>query len=463
MPNLTEKLIAGLKPREGRNQYDLCDSKVTGLGLCYSGGGARTWFIFWRNAEGKNRRSSFGRHDQGMSVREAKQVARARLAEIAKEVKAGVNRPAERHAPTMGDLIDRYLKHAASHIAPSSLKYFEGIARRCFTQELRAQKLSDFNRDQIEELHGAIGRTRGPVAANGWYRLTRLMMNLAVDWKMLQVNPCRRVRLFEETARTEHFSQDQKEKLNVALMQEEHWRWRAYFPLLLLTGLRKSELLKLTWDRVDLAQRTITIIKRKNREPLVQPLLDDAVCILESLPSRGASSFVFPGGHDLEQLLDQPLRNADDAWQRIRARAGITEFRIHSLRHSFASFIINKGIPLFTVGKALGHKSLVSTQRYSHIEQQTVRAAMEQRASAMAIGSIEHQAQYAHLEERAVTETTAVKLSPALEPRACERGAARDELAASSVRGRAVPAQDRRYLCRRAGERADWAADTNRD
>jgi hypothetical protein len=46
MPNLTEKLIARLKPREGRNQYDLCDSKVTGLGLCYSSGGARTWFIF---------------------------------------------------------------------------------------------------------------------------------------------------------------------------------------------------------------------------------------------------------------------------------------------------------------------------------------------------------------------------------------------------------------------------------
>ena len=383
MPDLTEKFIAALKPREGRKQYDVYDSKSP-LGLCYSNGGARTFFVFWRDADGSNRRTSIGRHDQGVSVKEAKRKALAKLAEIAKEVAAGVNRPAERRAPTMGDLIDRYLEHAADHVAPSSLKHFEGIARRCFTPELRAQKLSDFNRDQIEELHAAIGRTRGRVAANGWYRFTRLMMNLAIDWRMLQVNPCRRVRLFEETARTEHLSQDQKKKLNAALMQEPDWRWRAYFPMLLLTGLRKSELLHLTWDRVDFAQRTVTIIKRKNREPLVQPLVDGAVRILASLPSRSAGGFVFPGKRD-----GQPLKNANDAWQRLRARAGIPELRIHSLRHSFASFLINAGVPIFTVGRALGHKSLVSTQRYSHIEQQTVRAAMEQSASAMAMGSVE--------------------------------------------------------------------------
>lgn len=401
MPNLTEKYIAGLKPREGRKQFDVYDTKLSGLGLCYSNGGARTWFVFWRSADGRSRRASIGRHDQGVTASEARSRARDRLAEIAKEIKAGINRPAERQAPTMGDLIDRYLKHAANHVAPSSLKHFEGIARRCFTQELRAQKLSDFDRDQIEELHGAIGRTRGPVAANGWYRFTRLMMNLAVDWKMLQVNPCRRVRLFKETERTEHLSQEQKERLNAALLQEPDWRWRAYFPLLLLTGLRKSELLTLTWDRVDFDQRTVTIIKRKNREPLVQPLVPGAVQILEGLPSRSAGGLVFPGGHASWRPLDQPV-NADEAWQRIRDRAGIPELRIHSLRHSFASFLINAGVPIFTVSKALGHRSLVSTQRYAHLEHQTVRAAMEQSAGVMAVRSVEPRAEVVQFHSDAV-------------------------------------------------------------
>jgi Arm DNA-binding domain len=161
MPNLTEKFIASLGPREGRKQYDECDSKITGFGICYSNGGAKTFFVFWREAGGGNRRMSFGRHDKGMSVKEARRIAKEKLAEIEKEVEAGIRRPAERQASTMGDLVDRYLKHAASHVAPGTLVQVDGIARRCFTPELRAQKLKDFDRDQIEELHAAIGRTRG--------------------------------------------------------------------------------------------------------------------------------------------------------------------------------------------------------------------------------------------------------------------------------------------------------------
>ena len=199
MPNLTEKFIASLAAREGRKQYDIYASKPSGLGLCYSNGGARTWFVFWRDADGRSRRTSIGRHDQGVTVKEARRIAKEKLEEIAKEMKAGISRPTERQAPTMGDLIDRYLEHAADHVAPGTLVQVKGIARRCFTQELRAQKLSDFDRDQIEELHRAIGRTRGRIAGNNWYRFTRLMLNLAIDWKMLQVNPCRRIRLFEET------------------------------------------------------------------------------------------------------------------------------------------------------------------------------------------------------------------------------------------------------------------------
>jgi integrase len=379
MPNLTEKYIASLAPREGRDQYDVCDSKITGFGLCFSNGGARTFFIFWRDAGGGNRRKSFGRFDKGMTVREARRIAKEKLAETSREIKAGISRPAERCAPTMGDLIDRYLEHAADHVAPGTLVQVKGIARRCFTQELRAQKLSDFDRDQIEDLHRAIGRTRGRIAANNWYRLTRLMLNLAIDWKMLQVNPCRRIRLFEENVRTEHLSQAEAERLNEALLQEPDWRWRSLFPLLLFTGLRKSELLALTWNRVDFDQRTITIEKRKNKKPLVQPLVDAAVQILAGLPSRGTGEFVFPG-----YRVGKSIANPDDAWQRIRERAGLPDLRIHDLRHSFASFLINANVPISTVSKALGHSSIAMSQRYAHIEHQTVRAAMEQAASTMA-------------------------------------------------------------------------------
>jgi integrase len=378
MPNLTEKLIEGLKPREGKKQFDVYCSKVSGLGLCYSNGGAKTFFIFWRDATGTNRRMSIGRHDKGLSVNEAKSKARAKLAEIEKEVKAGINRSTERQAPTMGDLIDRYLAHAADHVAPSTLAQVKGMARRCFTQELRAQKLGAFTREQIEELHRVIGRTRGQLAANNWYRLTRCMFNLAIDWEMLSVNPCRRIQMFKENARTRHLSRAEVERLNNALLQDPDWRWRALFPLLLFTGLRKNELLALTWSRVDFEQRTVTIIRTKNGKPIVQPLVDDAMRILATLPSRGANPFVFPGDR-----VGKPLSAPGYAWQRIRNRAGLPDLRIHDLRHSFASFLINAGVPLSVVSKALNHSSIVMSQRYAHLEHQTVREAMEQTAALM--------------------------------------------------------------------------------
>jgi integrase len=383
VPNLTEKLIASLRPRDGRKQYDVFDSKLTGLGLCYSNGGARTFFVFWRDAADGNRRVSIGRYDKGMSVNEARAKARTKLAEINDEAKTGILRLNGRRAPTLGDLIDRYLAHARSHVESGSLVRLEGIARRCFNEVMRAQKLQDIDREQIEDLHQAIGRTRGKCAANNWYRLTRSMFNLAIDWRMNNVNPCRRVRLFRENVRTRHLSHAEAEKLNNALLKEADWRWRAFFPLLLLLGLRKSELLTLTWDRVDFDNQSVTIDKRKNKEPLKQPLVSGAPQILAELPSRGNSRFVFPGNRE-----GHHLANPDDAWQRIRDRAGLRDVRIHDLRHSFASFLINANVPISVVSKALGHRSIASSQRYAHIEHQTVRAAME-RGAAMALSAPE--------------------------------------------------------------------------
>jgi integrase len=380
MPKLTEKYIQKLKPREGRKQYDVCD-KLPGFGLCYSNGGARTFFVFWRGLDSGNRRQSIGRHDRGMSANQARAVARAKLAEIDAQKKAGIDRPTERLAPTLGDLIERYLKYAPDRLAASTLKQCKWIIGRSFTQELRAQKLDSFTREQIEDLHREIGNTRGKLAANNWLRRTRHMFNLGRNWKMYAGdNQCARVQLFKETERTRHLSDEEAVRLNDALLKDPDWRWRAFFPLLLHTGLRKSELLALTWNRVDFNKRTATIERTKNGKILAQPLVELAMQILMGLPSRGTSAFVFPANRPEKHLVAPEY-----AWKKIRDRAGIPDLHIHDLRHSFASFLINAGVPIVVVSKALNHSSLTMTQRYAHLENETVRSAMEE-TTALRIG-----------------------------------------------------------------------------
>jgi integrase len=122
-------------------------------------------------------------------------------------------------------------------------------------------------------------------------------------------------------------------RVNDALMVETvgKWRWAAYFPLLLMTGLRRSELASLTWSAVDLEARTLRIGVTKTGNPLLLPLASQAVAILEGLPSRGGK-WVFPAKSKSGHVM-QPTR----IWHKIRDRAGCRDVTIHSLRHSLAS------------------------------------------------------------------------------------------------------------------------------
>jgi site-specific recombinase XerD len=76
-----------------------------------------------------------------------------------------------------------------------------------------------------------------------------------------------------------------------------------------------------------------------------------------------------------------PFVSIKRAWQTARKATGLTNLRIHDLRHSAASFMINSGMDLFAVGKVLGHADYKSTMRYSHLANETLLSAVEAGAS----------------------------------------------------------------------------------
>jgi integrase len=81
--------------------------------------------------------------------------------------------------------------------------------------------------------------------------------------------------------------------------------------------------------------------------------------------------------HLLRHLpLTAPMISVQRAWQRARARVGLDHVHLHDLRHSAASEMVNAGVPLYTVGKVLGHRDQRSTQRYSHLTTDTLTAAV---------------------------------------------------------------------------------------
>jgi integrase len=224
-----------------------------------------------------------------------------------------------------------------------------------------------------------VGREHGRYAANHLIRLLRHMLNKAIDWKLSKgPNPASRIKLFDEPKRERFLSPEEWQRVNSALTQEPNWRWRAYFPLSLMLGTRRSELLAMRWVDIDLNQRVWRIPITKTGDSHLLPLPAPAIAILTDLPSLGTSDWVFPSFGACGHLVEP-----SEAWQRICQRAGVKNVRVHDLRHSLASWMIAAGYNLPMVGRALNHTQSRTTERYAHLELGPLRAALERTAALM--------------------------------------------------------------------------------
>lgn len=125
------------------------------------------------------------------------------------------------------------------------------------------------------------------------------------------------------------------------------------------TGGRRSELLRLDWRQVDLDRNVVTFTKTKNGEDRSIRLTDRAKLILKGLDPKDSGPVFTYGG--------KAFREFKHSFDTAREKAKLENFRFHDLRHTFASRLVQKGIPLYEVMHLTGHKSLEMVQRYSHL------------------------------------------------------------------------------------------------
>jgi integrase len=125
------------------------------------------------------------------------------------------------------------------------------------------------------------------------------------------------------------------------------------------TGGRRSELLGLDWRQVDMRNRRITFLDTKNGEDRTVRLCDRAVAVLASIDLKDDGSvFTYKG---------KAIASVKRAFDRARREANLKDVRFHDLRHTFASRLVQDGVPLYDVMHMMGHKSLAMVQRYAHL------------------------------------------------------------------------------------------------
>ncbi|MEQ1820672.1 MAG: site-specific integrase, partial [Terricaulis sp.] len=111
------------------------------------------------------------------------------------------------------------------------------------------------------------------------------------------------------------------------------------------------------------------------------PLSAPALAILNGRVRSSEYVFPSPLGHD------KPANSLSKNWQSVRAAAGLSDVRLHDLRHTLASLLVARGASLPMIGKILGHASAQTTQRYAHLAADPLRALVDD-ASAHLFGDL---------------------------------------------------------------------------
>jgi len=153
-------------------------------------------------------------------------------------------------------------------------------------------------------------------------------------------------------------------------------------PMLILTGARKREVLTARWEDFDLEKSIWRIPMSKSGKPRYVPLSESTKKILSAVPRLDGTNFVFPNPETLE-----PYVSFYYAWDTARRAAGLSDVRVHDLRHSFASFLVNAGRSLYEVQRILGHAQISTTQRYAHLSQESLLSAANAVSDVVRLGS----------------------------------------------------------------------------
>lgn len=370
MPRLTDKLVRDLPVPATGNRISY-DDEVKGWGIRTTASGAKAWVVNYRVGR-RERRITIGAYpDWSVSA------AKDRAKEIKRAVDRGEDPLAERHAErgakTVSELADRYLAEHGPRKRARSLAEDKALLRQIVRPHLGRLNVDAVRRTDIVAMHRKVSET-APTRANRALALVSKMMSLAIVWELRTDNPAIGIERNDEHRRDRYLSAAELVRLTEALAAHKDQRSADVIRLLLLTGARRGELITATWAQFDLAagvwSKPAASTKQKKLHRV--PLSAAAVALLNEMRAKTNGQWLFAGrGHDAV------LKALKTAWPEIRAAAELEDFRIHDLRHSYASILASAGLSLPVIGALLGHTQPSTTARYSHLIDDALRAATE--------------------------------------------------------------------------------------
>lgn len=336
--------------------------------------GGKTFYLRYHDSHGKLRQCKIG---DAAAVSYDK--ARQKAMRLRSEVELGGNPLEERQAlravPTLAEFIrETYVPHI--HLHRRNFQSTLSFIKCHVLPRFGAKHLDAITTDMVAEAHQDL-RAKGYSLAqsNKLPVLLKIMFNLAKKKGIpgSQSNPTDDVPLFNpNNARERYLSAAETQRLHEALSRCGSAQFKSIVALLLLLGCRKRELLDARWEDVDLERRNWRIPMSKSGKPRNIPIAERALDVFQALPRWKGCPYVVPNPNT-----KQPFGNLYHPWDKVRKEAGMPDLRMHDLRHTFASNLVNSGQSIYVVSKLLGHSQLKTTARYSHLADETLMSAVD--------------------------------------------------------------------------------------
>lgn len=370
-----------LRCDEGRRKTDFWDTIIRGLVLEVRATGGRTFYLRYQDAAGSQRQlkiCAFG----DLSVEKVRKEAQRLRSEVVLGGDPAAKREVTKAVPTYAAFAQQHLDHARTY--QRSFDTTEGYIRLHIVPRWGKYRLSDIHQPDVAKwLAEKAGEGLAPATVEKIRVIMGRSFELAMRWDVPGVvkNPVRGIQRGPiNNARERFLNPAEAERLQRAVANSRNTQLKYIVGLLLLTGARVSELLNAQWRHVDLDRRAWLIPTSKTGKPRHVPLSQAAIDLIDQLPRFSGCPCLLPN-----PKTRKPFTEIKHAWQTARAEAHLHDLRIHDLRHSAASFMINAGVDLYAVGKVLGHANHASTLRYAHLSQDTLLAAVEAGAAKQSV------------------------------------------------------------------------------
>ena len=376
---LTQVFIDNLVCPAGKTKADYFDTKTTGLVVQVSSTGRKTFYLRYQNDRKKTiQRKLFCAST--VKLADAREFAKTQLNQIALGIDPFNAKKCLKDVPTVAEFIhDSYLPYVKTY--KRSWITDESLIRNHILPNFGKLYLDEVTKKDVIQFITRHLKSHQPSSVNRVLILLRYLFNLSIFWETpgMTKNPTKGIAMLEENNQRERYLSAQEANALIQALQSSDNKMLPYIiSMLILTGARKSEVLNAKWEDFNFEQRLWRIPVTKSGKARHVPISDGVIHLLQSVPHTCDYTFANPNTL-------KPFVTIYCSWHTARKSVGLEDVRIHDLRHSFASFLVNNGRSLYEVQRILGHTQIKTTQRYAHLSHDSLLSAANEISNAIPI------------------------------------------------------------------------------